>query len=318
MKIATLGAATFDVFLIGEALRAKRDVRTYDYVEQFELGAKLELENIVYSTGGGATNAAVTFARQGFDVSFFGKVGDDLPGREVIKSLQNEGIRTSNVAIDLDGGTGYSTLLLAPRGERTILVYRGVSQELKPSDFNFAKTDIQWLYISSVAGNLNLLKQIIRHFKAKGTKIAYNPGSRELKQADELRIILPEVDILFTNKQEMKKIVSAEDKKLLKLASKLSRVVVISDGAKGSIATDGIHSYAAGMYKDVKVVDRTGAGDAFCSGFVAARARGDSLVEALTFASANSTSVVKHIGAKTGILKKSARLKDMDIKVTDL
>jgi sugar/nucleoside kinase (ribokinase family) len=74
----------------------------------------------------------------------------------------------------------------------------------------------------------------------------------------------------------------------------------------------------AGMYKDVKVVDRLGAGDAFGSGFVCKWALGRPLKEAVTFASANSTSVVSHIGAKTGILKAGAKIHDMEMEEKSL
>src|SRR3990167_6248055 len=97
IKIATLGAATLDVFLLGKVLHAKRDVRSHEYVEQFPMGAKLELDDVVFSTGGGGTNAAVTFARQGLDTAVMAKIGDDLAGREILQSLQNEAIRTGRL-----------------------------------------------------------------------------------------------------------------------------------------------------------------------------------------------------------------------------
>ena len=80
--VLTFGAASQDVFVSGKALTAKRDVRSHDYIEQFPLGAKVDLEEITFDTGGGATNAAVTFARQGFDVSYVGKIGRDPAGTE--------------------------------------------------------------------------------------------------------------------------------------------------------------------------------------------------------------------------------------------
>jgi sugar/nucleoside kinase (ribokinase family) len=75
--------------------------------------------------------------------------------------------------------------------------------------------------------------------------------------------------------------------------------------------------YQAGSYQKVKVVDRTGAGDAFGSGFVAALAKGLPIEDALTLGSANATSVVAQIGAKTGILK-TPRVKRMKLKVSNL
>ena len=77
-KIICIGAAVQDVYLTGKALTAKRDVRSKATVEQFPLGSKVDIENVYHSTGGGATNAAVTFARQGFNTSFLGKIGNNF------------------------------------------------------------------------------------------------------------------------------------------------------------------------------------------------------------------------------------------------
>lgn len=318
-KIATLGAATLDVFLQGEALKAKRDVKTYDYVEKFELGAKLELDGITFSTGGGATNAAVTFARQGMSTHFLGKIADDLAGQEILKRLGAEGVAVGHVACDLDGVTGYATILLAPRGERTILVYRGVSEDLGYRDFEFKKLDVDWLYISSLAGNLELLERVTHWAEEAGVKIAIDPGSRELAQADLLKKLIPAFTLLKGNKEEIGKLYPGQTpKEILKQASHDCGYVVITDGPKGSWATDGEMIYRAGMYEDVEVVDRTGAGDAFGSGLVAKLVTGKTMEEALTFASANSTSVVQHVGAKRGILGARAKLKKMRITVSRL
>src|SRR5258707_13862252 len=105
---------------------------------------------------------------------------------------------------------------------------------------------------------------------------------------------------------------------LLSHAAGLVQPVVIPDGPNGVIATDEKQVVTAGMYDDVKVIDRTGAGDAFGSGFVAMIAQGKSLQQAVTFASANSTSVVQQIGAKAGILHKGATLHGIPLKVSEL
>jgi sugar/nucleoside kinase (ribokinase family) len=75
--------------------------------------------------------------------------------------------------------------------------------------------------------------------------------------------------------------------------------------------------YIAGTYQNVKALDRTGAGDAFGSGFVAALAKGLPIEDALTLGSANATSVVTQIGSKPGILK-TQRVKRMKLKVSNL
>lgn len=318
IKIATLGAATFDVFLIGQALNAKRDVRTHDYVEQFPLGAKIELDGVVYSTGGGATNAAVTFARQEFATNILAKIGDDVAGRETLKILRNEAIDTKFMVCDLKAKTGYSTLLLAPTGERTVLVYRGASEDLNSSDFNLAGLKADWLYITSLAGNLKLLERVCKIAIKNKIKIAIDPGSRELARAAKLKKLLPSITLVKGNREEMQKLFPGnKSEDIIKAACRQVQFAIVSDGAQGSWASDGTKIYRAGMYKDVKVVDRTGAGDAFGSGFVATVARGASIEAALTFASANSTSVVQYVGAKDGILRGGTKLKSMKISVSN-
>ena len=94
-------------------------------------------------------------------------------------------------------------------------------------------------------------------------------------------------------------------------------IAVVSDGPNGVVATDGKTIITAGMYEDVPVIDRTGAGDAFGSGFLSAYAQGKSLKEAIVFASANSTSVVQFIGAKEGILHEGTVLHDMPLTEKD-
>lgn len=320
LRVVTIGAATQDVFLTGATFAAKRDVKSTDYVEQFPLGDKLPVEKVYFETGGGGSNAAVTFARQGYDVSFWGKVGHDAAGAEIVRVLRREGVVTNRMAIDEQLNTGYSAILLAPKGERTVLVYRGASQDLKATDFPIRKLEADWLYITSLAGNFDLLGRLLKQANAKSIEVALDPGNGELSQPKKLKQLLPFVRVLKANKQEFSALFGTHDdpKEMLKEACKFVQYAIMTDGGKGCFAADGASFYHAGQYKNVKVVDRLGSGDAFGSGFVAALARGESIEQALTLASANSTAVVAKIGAKTGILPRNARLKKMKIEVSEL
>lgn len=316
VSIICVGAATQDVFVAGKALHAKRDVRSHTFVEQFPLGAKLELDKVVFDTGGGATNAAVTFARQGFETKFAGKLGKDPAGAEVIRVLKREGVDTSTVRVDDRYGTGYSVILLADNGERTILAYRGASHHLKADEFTGGpKLQSDWMYISSLAGNMGMLKDLLQHAHRNDIRVALNPGAGELENAKKLRGYLQAVDVLIANREELGRLFGGESPVDTMLnAMPYCPYIVLTDGPAGSYASDGQTIYFAGQYSRVKVIDRTGAGDAFCSGFVAAIAKGWHIEDALTLASANSTSVVQAIGAKPGILRGSARIKRMKVK----
>jgi len=315
-RLVAVGAAVQDVFLSGSILTPQYDDGHWE--EQFRLGDKYELENITFSTGGGATNAAVTFARQGLHSVFMGKIGEDVAGRAVLDDLHSETVDTSLVKQDGDTQTGYSVILLAPNGERTILTYRGASQTFGLEDFDLSNMQAEWLYISSLAGHMEVLEELVQAAKSKDMKIAINPGKGELAQADWFKSILRQVDVLALNKEEIQQLVEGQDdRQLVRHASDMVSTTVMTDGPRGVVATDRRQIIQAGMYEDVPVIDRSGAGDAFVSGLVAYLAAGRELAEAIKFASANSTSVVNQIGAKAGILDNDAVLHDMPMEITE-
>jgi len=315
--VVSIGAAVQDVFLSGQVLNPKKEGDKW--VEEFPLGAKLDLDDITFSTGGGATNASVTFARQGLQSAFMGKIGSDPAGAAVKMALTQDSVDISHLSYSQDYSTGYSALLLAPNGERTILTYRGASTHYTPENFNIDDLQTKWIYMSSMSGNLDVLEHIVNIAHKKGIKIAINPGKGELKQLDRFVKLLPKFDIISLNKEEWQMIVDTDDiGDILRTAASYADYAVLTDGPNGSWATDSNKIVQAGMYEDVPVKDRTGAGDAFSSGFVAAILGGQSLEDAITFGSANSTSVVAHIGAKKGILTSDAEIHEMDLTVTDL
>lgn len=317
-RIITFGAATQDVFLTGKTFHGRRDVRTRDYVEQFPLGAKLEVENIYFDTGGGATNAAVTFARQGLSVGYIGKIGHDPAGAEVMRVLRREGVTTDRVVYDAKLHTGYSTLLVAPTGERTVLVYRGPSHELKAKEIPIRTLEADWFYITSLAGNFDLLGKLLKHAINHGIQVALDPGEGELAQLKKLKPLLPLVTVLKANAEELAKIFGGDNlRDTVVRAEGTCPYVVGTNGPNGSYAATAGKLYQAGVYQKVKAVERTGAGDAFGAGLVSALAKGLPIEDAISLGSANATSVIAQHGAKAGILKTS-RIKRMKVKVTTL
>jgi|TARA_B100001245_G_C22893407_1_gene430622 ribokinase len=315
IKIISVGAAVQDVFLShSDEFEPVSDRSAHEQFMKLELGAKADVNSITFSTGGGATNAAVTFTRQRLHAVFMGTIGDDPAGQAVLNDLDRENVDTSHVSYSDKYHTGYSVLLLAPTGERTILTYRGASTHYHAKYFDLSGVDGDWLYVSSMAGCFDVLDKLFTQAKRNGMKIMFNPGKRELAHPNKLKSLLDDVDVLSVNKEEMAHIVEGKtSEELVTHALNLVSVAIVSDGPNGVVASDGKTIVTAGMYQDVKVIDRTGAGDAFGSGFLSQWAQGKSLVDSIVFGSANSTSVVQHIGAKTGILHHDARLHHMPL-----
>ena len=312
-RIVSIGAALQDVYLIDHD---DFGTNSRGFFNQIELGTKVDIDKIKFGTGGGATNAATTFARYGHESIFMGCIANDPAGQAIINSLDDEGIDSSYVTYLNRLQTGYSVVLLAPNGERTILTCRGASAHfdaLNPDDLDTVYPD--WVYVTTFRGDMDSLDQIFTKAKSLGGKIMFNPGNLELQHTRKLLGLLSDVDVLLVNKSEAQKVV--EGKILTELISKIKNYVpnvIITDGNQGAIATDGKEIYRAGLYEDVKIKDSTGAGDAFGSGFLAAYADGKSFKDSLLFASANSTSVVQHVGSKDGILSKNTKLHNMPIE----
>lgn len=315
VKMLTIGAAVQDVFLSHSSeLKPVSDKTADELFLKIELGSKNDVNNINFSTGGGATNAAVTFARQGLDVEFMGTISHDPAGDAVINDLDKEGVGTSYVSYTDKHHTGFSVVLLASTGERSFLTYRGASTHYDIKNFDLDDIGADWLYITSMAGNVDIIDKIFNQAKSLGTKVFFNPGKGELTQTNKLKALLEDVDVLSVNKEEAQILVNGdESEELIRRLLNYVPVVIISDGPNGVTASDGKTIVRAGMYEDVRVVDRTGAGDAFGSGFLSQWAQGRSLKDSIVFASANSTSVVTKIGAKAGILHKSTKLHAMPL-----
>lgn len=316
-RIVSLGSALQDLYLIDHDDLVPTTIGGEAIYGKLLLGSKVDIDKISYEVGGGGINSAITFARHGHETIFMGNIARDPAGAAIIKTLGKEGIDDSYVNFLERKTTGTSVILLDSKGgERTILTYRGASEQF--GNFNENDLDLiqpDWLYVTTLRGDLDTLKRFFVKAKELGVKIMFNPGVRELDQIKSLVPLLKYVDILNVNKSEAARIVPGV--MLTELLYRLNNyvdTVIITDGAMGGIAGDGSEVYRFGIYEDAKVKDATGAGDAFGSGFLAHIAAGRSFKSSLVFASANSTSVVTKLGANKGILTGSEKLHPMPIQ----
>ena len=318
IKILSVGAAVQDVYLMGSLFEPICEEDGICY-EEFKLGSKNELDSVYFSTGGGATNGAVTFARQGLDSLYLGKIGKDVAGKAIVDNLISEGVDTSLVGYSDSYASGYSCILLAPSGERTILSYRGASSHYNINEEDFRNINPDWIFLTSLEGNFQVIETIFNYAIKNNIKISMNPGKKELENKEKLKELIPHLTILSMNKEEIQQIYQGDSlEDLVREASRDVHYVIVTDGPNGAVATDRWHLVRAGMYEDVPVIDRTGAGDAFSSGFTAMIAAGETLEWAVTYASANSTSVVSSIGAKQGILNASSEVHEIPLVVSEL
>ena len=307
--VVTIGSATRDVLMKSEQFKIIEDKGfVTGQGECFALGSKVEIKDVVFTSGGGGTNTAVTFSRQGLNTACVGAIGGDFNGRDVIEELKREGVNTDYFQISKAGNTAYSVILVHESGERTILSYKGEGQHFEAKQIPFDKLRARWLFLDSLGGHYDLLATAVSWAVKNGISLAANPGSKELAHGlDKLKPILKNFSIVIMNHEEVSKLVGINYEKEIEIFKAMDELVdgvfVMTKGPKGVVVSDGKNIYRAGV-PDSPVVERTGAGDAFSSGFVSEYIKSGNIPKAIQFATANASSVVTQYGAKAGILKK--------------
>lgn len=306
--VITIGGATQDIFLQSKGVKTiKTNKVPTGQAECLARGEKIGVENLDVETGGAATNCAFTFKNLGLSVAPVCKIGEDGPGKYILDELKTKKISTEFVVASKKYQTAYSTILLEPNGERTVLVYRGAQKYLSDKDFSWSKLKAKYFYISALSGNVSLLNKIIKHAKKNNIKIAYNPGAEEIKLGfKKLSRALNKTDVLFLNKEEAQDLLKIEkgpEVLLNEFNKRLKAIVVITDADKGAYILSQGKKYHA-LATKVKVVNATGAGDAFGSAFIAGLIKSRDVKIASQLAILNSSSVIKITGAKKGLLAK--------------
>lgn len=313
--VITFGSATRDLFIKSKDFKT---LKSNKFITGeglcFSLGSKIQIDDLFFATGGGGTNAAATFAKQGFRTAYVGRAANDPGGNAIKQELKELGIKDF-ISIDKDKKTAYSIILTEKKG-RTILVYHGAPHELKKEDIPFNKLKAKWFYIAGLSGkSAKTLAPIVNFAEKNKIKIALDPGRSQISLGwKRNKNILSKLDVLKLNQEEAALLTGLPYYKEKQIFKKLDEIipgiVAITKGPRGVVASDGKYIYSAGVFKEKKYIDRTGAGDAFGSGFVAGLMRTNKVEEAIRLGSANGTSIVEYMGAKNGILSKSQYRKE--------
>lgn len=342
-KILTIGGAMRDIFIHYkncQMMHLHTDTKDQSFIV-LEEGKKIDIAAISYSTGGGALNSAVSFARQGLSVATVCKIGKDQAGNAILDVLKKEKINSNHVIQSNNLMTGNSFMIPCPSGNRAILVYRGANTTLTAQEIpSSAIADTDLVYITSLSSKTKqLLPGLVTLAKKNKKLVATNPGTSQLiAGADILRDSLDKIDILIVNAYEASLLMNSltqstfttlkkqKEKKNTRLPELLRApmgsttacftleqyfqeilkrgptIAVVTNGAEGVYATDGNKIYFHPSLK-VNVVNTVGAGDAFGSTFVGQLAQGKSLEDAVRAGIINSSSVLQYLDTQTGLLK---------------
>jgi len=294
--VISFGSITVDVFLGTEASEM-------DGKLQYPAGTKIYVKDIDFHTGGCGMNIAIGLKRMGCRTALLGKFGDDLNAIMIKDVLRKEGIPF--LGPKGNGRTGYSVVLDSKKHNRTILHYRGASNTFKPKELRKSKIKAKWLYMASALGDTFRTQKVLAGIAARrGIKIAYNPGINECRKGSKhLREILRATEMAIMNKGEAAALSKqAETEDMLTTIRRMGpKIVCITNGNNDT------QCYENGVIfrlkpHDIRVKERTGAGDAFSAGVVAGMAKGKGIEHSLQLGLANSESVIQYFGATNKLL----------------
>lgn len=302
--IIAVGDATVDVFLkIHDAsVRCQLDRR--NCLLCFRYADKIPVEQVTQTpAAGNAANNAVGSARLGLSAALVTILGDDDAGRAIRKELKNNGVALPYVTLDRRHGTNYSTVLNFQR-ERTILVYHAPRTYRLPEEL----ASTFWVYLTSMGkGWERIVPALLRYLDRASARLAFNPGTHQLRSGLRfLRPLFARTSVLMVNREEAATILgtppSTEPVSVLRRLARLGpTTVVVTDGPDGSYA---LHEKGAWFVPafPIPATERTGAGDAFSTGFLAAMLYGSGVAEAQRWGTLNAGSVIQYVGPQAGLL----------------
>jgi len=301
--LVTIGDSTVDMFLLIDEATLNCDVKTNECQICFTYADKIPINGAVQAVGGNAANVAAGSAKLGLKTAIVTEVGDDINGLLINDDLTKIGVNTDLVHINKGKETRYS-VVLSYKGERTILSYHAPRTYQKPK-----LPTTKAIYYTSLGKTFERVQDAVIGYKKKNKAVilASNPGSYQFGHGiKKTREILPFTDILFVNKEEAEKITQTRGTvpELIQLLhAKGVSIAVVTDGSKGSYVSNRESLYHMPRFS-VKTLSRTGAGDAYASGFMSAYLQGHTIPHAMAWGTANASGVVQQFGGHKGTLTK--------------
>lgn len=266
---------------------------------------EVAIEDAQEEPGGSAANTIYALGKLNKKNGFIGSVGEDFEGKMVIDSLNSVGVDTSHIKIKPRVRTGLVIGIVDAIGERSLYITPGANSTLE-----FDEVDIDFIsgsdffHITSFVDDsqLNVQKKIVDTL-GENTKLSFSPGSLYAKKGYEaLSSIIRKTHVLFLNEVEVKILTGYDVYQEASefLLDKGCNIVIVTLGENGCYITDGSKPLHIDAVK-CDVVDTTGAGDAFCAGFLYGLSKGSELKQCGKIGNFVASRCISKIGARSGL-----------------
>lgn len=299
----------YDVTIIGPALI---DVLASPVDLTAPVGKSRDLDRIRMSFGGDALNESVVLSRLGKKVQLISKVGDDAAGRNVLSFLEENGIGTDSVLSEKGLETAVNIAMIDREGQRLFLMNPHSSlRRLGPADVH-AQLDkketagmvcFASLFISPLF-TTGALKELFSRIKSESRTLAVDmTRPKNGETIEDLRELLPFVDVFVPNDEEIRALTGDEDpaRNARRLVEAGVKTAVVKTGKEGCIVATREGLARVPSVPGIRCVDTTGAGDTFAAGFLAGLCDGLPPAECARLGCAAASCSIEEVGATDGV-----------------
>lgn len=304
--LISIGDSTIDTFIKIHDATLEFDLNRKSGKICFPYGGKIPVDAIDYGVAGNAANVAVACRKLGLKCAIYTNLGDDDQGKRIKDSFEANNVDLDWVFVNKQKRSNLSVVLTF-QGERTIFVFHQDWYYKLPN-----LTSASWIYLTSMAEtftNSNIMDDICHYLDRTRAKLAFSPGTFQLKaNVKRYPRVLEKCDLFILNREEALTVLEIGPQEEISLRDLLSKLlmlgpksIIVTDGVEGSYATDGQQFLKAGIIP-TEVREKTGAGDAYAAGVVAAFSKGNDLSEAMIWGTINSSAVVSKITTQGGQL----------------
>ncbi len=274
-------------------------------------GETIQGEDLVTVPGGKGANQAVAAARLGADVAMIGRVGADSFGASLIENLKQNHVDATHVTRDTSAATGTAVIVVDSHGQNSIVLSPGANAKVKPADVEPASFLDPKLLLLQLEIPTETVLHAARLAKESGLGVLLNPAPAH-EMPDELLAL---ADFIIPNETELSLLagktpapsagktvndVRSAEAAARSLVRREAQIVIVTLGANGALIVNKGSAKHIPSFK-VNVVDTTAAGDAFISGFAVAWLGGQSLEDAVQYASACGALAVTKFGAQPSL-----------------
>ena len=308
MKILGIGNAIVDVickvddsFISQNGLTKSTMKLIFDENEFKKLLTNLKIEKTV--SGGSVANSIVGISQLGNKVGFIGKVSDDTFGSKYEEGLKKENVEYFYSKKKEELPTGTCLILVTPDSERTMCTFLGTAGKINENDVNadaIKKSEIIFLegYLWDEGDPKKAFDKAINN----ANKVAMSLSDQfcvDRHKPHFLDLVRNKLDIAFANEQEITSLIEAKNfEEVVSFSKQLNKLIVVTRGERGAIAIQGEEVIECGVFKNLEIVDLTGAGDLFAAGFLHGYINGLSIKESLEKGTEMSSKIIQQIGAR--------------------